>query len=97
VYDERVRATGPGGPLAKQFLKGSLTPGSGSSGSSTHDPGTITFASGAATASDTFAPGNAVVQSAAHTHQVAITFSAEDQRPPHTEVIIAKLAPAGCP
>jgi len=87
----------PGAPLAKQFLKGTLTPQPGSFGSSTHDPGTVTFRSGIGGAFDSFAAGQTTAQDAAHTHLVAITFSAEDQRPPYTEVIIAKLAPAGCP
>jgi len=89
--------SGPGGPLAKQFLKGALSPSFTSPGSTARDPGPGSAPSGPATASDTYAAGAFSTQPEGHTHLVPITFSVEDVRPPYTEVIIAKLAPAGCP
>lgn len=87
----------PGGPLSGQFLKAGLAPDFAAHGSSTHDPGMVTFPSGTPSASGQFAAGGLVAQSDTHTHGVAIRFSVEDTRPPYTEVIIAKLGPTGCP
>jgi hypothetical protein len=89
--------SGPGNPLDGQFLKIGTVANFVSQGSNTHDPMTITFTTGQASAKDGFAGGGLQAHADDHTHDLPITFSAEDQRPPYTEVIFAQLDEPGCP
>jgi hypothetical protein len=84
-------------PLAGQFLKIGTVPDFGPHGSNTHDPMTITFTTGMPSANAGFAGGGLQADADDHTHDVPITFSVEDQRPPYAEVILARLGQPGCP